>query len=121
MKPPITAPTTFPPPANKPTRRGAKSNFPTEAKEQIVVVTWDDSWGAAQGAWEMRADKLTLFMPPVVTIGFLVGIDDAWVAVGQSIADFQLGHVLRIARGSIQDMRVLDVVVEIPKQQKEIE
>jgi hypothetical protein len=107
-----------PPPLSPGLRRGAISKFPEEAHNQVVTVTWDDSWGAAQGAWEMRGDNITLFMPPVVTLGFLVAMDEAWVAIAQSIADFQLGHVLRIARGSIQDITVLNVEVKIPEEDK---
>lgn len=97
------------------TRRGAVAKWPEEAKEQVVTVIWDDSWGAQSGKWEMREAEVQLDMPPLATIGFLVGINESWVAIAQSIAEDQIGHVLRIPRGCIVDLTVLNITVERPK------
>jgi hypothetical protein len=96
-------------------RVGALSKWPAEASEQLVCVRWDDSWGAESGKWEPRVDDVQLDMPAITTVGFLVGIDEKWLAVAQSLADGQIGHVLRIPRGCVADVTVLNVAVERPK------
>ena len=66
----------------------------------------------------MRKEEIRLGMPCIATIGFLVGVDEHWVAIAQSVAEDQLGHVIRIPRGSIHVMTEIDTVVETPKAEK---
>lgn len=103
----------------KPRPRKARTATPAkeeiEAADQVVFVRWHDSYGAFGGAWESRSADLLLNRPePIGTVGFLVGIDDQWAVIAQSIGDSQVGHALRIPRACIVSLTVLNVVVEVP-------
>jgi|ERR1035441_4122526 hypothetical protein len=87
-----------------------------EASEQLVAVTWIDSW-VSGATWEPRGEP-DLDFGTVISVGFLVWFTDQWVVVASSLSEDQQGGVQRIPRSTIASLVILkdDAMIERPKQ-----
>jgi hypothetical protein len=86
------------------------------ASEQLVAVTWIDSW-VSGATWEPRGEP-DLDFGTVISVGFLVWFTDQWVVVASSLSEDQQGGVQRIPRSTIASLVILkdDAMIERPKQ-----